>query len=82
MVRTQIQLTEEQADSLRRHAEASGRSLSDLVRQSVDLYLQSQKAGGRQQMIERARRAAGSFSSGSATVSADHDQHLAEAYRS
>ena len=39
MIRTQIQLTEEQAKRLRDVAAADGRSMADVIRESVDAYL-------------------------------------------
>ena len=81
MVRTQIQLTETQLKALRQLSAMTGRSLADLVRQGVDLYLGAQGRVNREQQIERALRAAGKFSSGSADGSADHDRHLAEAFK-
>ncbi len=81
MIRTQIQLTEQQAKELRRLAAHEGRSLADLIRQSVELYLARQGRDAKQSRIERALQAAGKFGSGSRNVSARHDTYLAEAYR-
>jgi Arc/MetJ-type ribon-helix-helix transcriptional regulator len=81
MVRTQIQLTEEQIEALRRLAASEGRSLADLIRQSVELYLTRGGRDAAQMRIERARKAAGKFASGSRDVSTKHDKYLAEAYR-
>jgi len=39
MQRTQIYLTEQEQTALRRLAEASGRSQSELIREAVDRYL-------------------------------------------
>ena len=81
MVRTQIQLTEHQLKSLRQLSAATRRSVADLVRQGIKLYLASEQRASREQLIERALRATGRFSSGSADGSRDHDRHLAEALR-
>jgi hypothetical protein len=81
MVRTQIQLTEQQLQSLRQLSAASGRSLADLIRQGVELYLNAQQRASRAEQIERALRVAGKYSSGAQDGSASHDRHLAEAFR-
>ncbi len=80
MVRMQIQLTEEQADRLRRLATESGQSIAELVRVGVDLYLSSRHQPTQNERIERAMALAGRFASGLKDVSADHDRYLAEAY--
>jgi predicted DNA-binding protein len=81
MVRTQIQLTEEQMKSLRRLAAATGRSIADLIRQSVEQYVAAQFGISREERIQRAIRATGRFSSGKSDISKEHDRYLAEAFR-
>jgi hypothetical protein len=81
MVRMQVQLKETQLAGLRRLASASGKSVADLIRQGVDLYLAAQSRPGQEERIQRALRAAGRFSSGSRDGSAEHDRYLAEAFR-
>ena len=81
MVRTQIQLSEDQLHSLRQLSAVSGRSVADLVRQGVELYLSTQRRAGRAEQVQRALRSVGRFSSGTRDASADHDRYLAEAYR-
>ena len=80
MVRMQVQLTEEQADRLRRLATESGQSIAELVRVGVDLYLGSRHQPTQNERIEHAVALAGRFASGLKDVSADHDRYLAEAY--
>jgi hypothetical protein len=80
MIRTQVQLTEEQMAALKRQAAASGRSVADLVREGVDLFLRSGNAPSEKQRQARALEAAGRFASGLRDVSTNHDRHLAEAY--
>jgi len=81
MIRTQIQLTEAQAQTLKAMAAARQSSVAALIRESVDhLILQS----GSIDAAERRRRAiaaAGRFRSGQSNVSTKHDHHLAEAYQ-
>jgi hypothetical protein len=80
MIRTQVQLTDRQLKALRQTSAATGRSVADLIRQGVDLYLSGRSELGREERIERAIRVAGKFSSGRTDVSANHDKHLAEAF--
>jgi hypothetical protein len=80
MVRTQIQLTEEQARALKLMSAQQGRSVAELIRQSVDNTIRSQ---GSIDVAERRRRAiaaAGRFRSGQADLSVEHDRYLAEVY--
>ncbi len=80
MIRTQIQLTESQLESLRRLSSQSGRSMADLIREGVDTIVAARRRPSRQQRVERALRAAGRFRSGSKDVSRKHDRYLAEAF--
>jgi Arc/MetJ-type ribon-helix-helix transcriptional regulator len=81
MVRTQVQLTEQQLESLKRASAETGKSVAELVRLGVELYLDSQKKPDMRAIRERARLAAGKFSSGSPNnVSERHDEYLDEAF--
>lgn len=75
-----MQFEKHQLQALRQISSETGRSIADLVREGVDLYLQARKRPSRQELIERARRAAGKFSSGKKDISVNHDRYLAEAY--
>ncbi len=81
MVRTQIQLTEEQAKALREIARAKGRSMAELVRRSVDSLLRSQGMLNREELKRRAMAAVGRFHSGASDISTNHDRYLSEAFR-
>jgi hypothetical protein len=81
MVRTQIQLDEKQLKALRLYSAETGRSVADLVREGVELYLRSQQRPSRAEQVRRAIAATGKFSSGTADGSANHDRYLAEAFR-
>lgn len=81
MVRMQVQLTESQVKILRSLSAATGRSIADLIRQGVELYVSTQRRTGREEQVERALRAAGKFSSGTRDGSVDHDRYLAEAFK-
>jgi predicted DNA-binding ribbon-helix-helix protein len=81
--RTQILLSESQWRRLRRLAAERGVSVAQVVREALDLALER---GPLLRSIREARRkaaeVAGRFRSGLSDVAANHDAHLAEAYRS
>jgi len=81
MIRTQIQLTEEQQAALRELANATGKSMAGLVRDGIDQVISKRPGPNRQEQVERAIRLAGRFASGSPDGSAQHDRHLAEALK-
>jgi hypothetical protein len=81
MVRTQIQLTEAQAEALHRLSASTGKSIAELIRNGIDRYLSAGPPGRTSQQIERASRVVGRFSSGRSDVAEKHDRHLAEIFR-
>lgn len=81
MIRTQIQLTEEQLERLRRLAAERGISLAELVRQSVDVFVRTQNLVDPEDQRRRALQAAGRFRSGRRDLAGQHDRYLTEAYR-
>jgi Ribbon-helix-helix domain len=81
MVRTQIQLDEKQLQALRQCSAETGRSIADLVREGIKLYLSSRTRPSREEQVRRAIAATGKFSSGTSDGSANHDRYLAEAFR-
>ena len=80
MVRTQVQLTEEQLGALRRISADKNRSVADLVREGVKLYLEAQRRPPREELVRRALSVVGKFSSGRGDVSENHDRYLADAF--
>jgi len=80
MVRTQVQLSEEQYALIKQIAAEQQVSMAEVIRQGVDHFLRHRVAVGREERITRAIEAAGRFGSGRPDVSARHDDHLAEAY--
>jgi hypothetical protein len=78
MIRTQVQLTEVQIEVFRRLAALKKKSVADLVRQSVELYLDRESPSGD---ALRALAVVGKFSSGSRDGSSRHDRHLVSGYR-
>ena len=83
MIRTQIQLKEEQVRVLKKLAAARGVSMAELIRQSVDALIRSSTGIGisDEERRRRAIAAAGRFRSGTSDVSSEHDRHLVEAFR-
>jgi len=78
MIRTQIQLTDDQAQALRALSAKTGLSIAELIRRGLVPLLR----GGLAEHDERASRAAavvGRFHSGKTDISVDHDQYLADA---
>ena len=80
MIRTQIQLSEDQADALRRRASHEQRSMADLVRESVAEYLARRPQLDRAELERRSMELAGSFRSAVPDLASEHDRHLAEAF--
>jgi len=81
MVRTQIQLSEEQAKAIRRIAAAQGTSMAEIIRRAVDGVITSGRAGDWNERQKRALAIVGKFRSGKRDTSRNHDRYLAEAYR-
>jgi len=80
MVRTQIQITEEQAAALKERAASLGVSMAELIRRGIDKVLESNGGNLQQERVRRAIQAAGRFRSGLHDVSVNHDKYLAEVY--
>jgi hypothetical protein len=78
MLRMQVQFTEKQANTLKRMAADTGRSIADLVRDCVDSRFANAAGHERPALVDRAKRASGRFSSGLRDVSRNHDKYLAE----
>lgn len=80
MIRTQIQLTEEQARRLARLAAKRGVSRAALIRNSVERLLSSESVIDDSVLRQRAITAAGALHSGAGDLSARHDEYAAEAF--
>ncbi|MCB0015261.1 MAG: ribbon-helix-helix protein, CopG family [Anaerolineales bacterium] len=80
MIRTQIQLTEEQARVLKRLSREQKRSVAELIRQSIDLYLTSSGQSSLEQKYAKALALAGQFASGDVDLGRRHDDFLDEAF--
>jgi hypothetical protein len=78
MIRTQIQITPEQARALKRLAAKEGKSVAELIRISLDDML---RAGGIKEpddLRRKASAAAGKLN-GPENLAKDHDDYLSEA---
>lgn len=82
MIRTQIQLTEAQANRLKSIAARKGISVAEVIRQAVDSVATHAELADPDARYERARRIAGRFRSGSTDISIRHDDHLAGSFSS
>jgi hypothetical protein len=83
MVRTQIQLTEEQHRQLKELAHRQGISLAEVVRRLIDEKLEHSEMSPTH--LDRVRQALGVCGkyddpSGDRNVAENHDRHLADAF--
>lgn len=83
MIRTQIQLTEEESLALKEEARRSGVSVAELIRRSVDRFLEQARCSAPQNVGRLAAlQIIGRFDSGLTDISTRHDDYLVEAYLS
>ena len=80
MVRTQIQLEEDQVRILKMLAAEGHTSMAEVIRMAVDAYAGQRMPEVDPQRRQRAIKAAGRFRSGSGNLSVDHDAHLTAIY--
>jgi hypothetical protein len=80
MIRTQIQLTEEQFRQLEKLAAERRTSVAELIRRATDELLRDSSTISRAESKRRALAAAGRFRSGDKDLSTRHDDSLAAAY--
>ena len=81
MVRTQIQLTEQQARRLRAEARAQGVSLAEMIRRFVDAGLAAEETN-RSVLYARAGELVGRFPDrrGARDLAQEHDRYVDEAF--
>ena len=77
MIRTQISLTQEQAERLREQSAALGLSQAALIRSALERHLRDGAAAVRSR---RAREPVGAYRSGRRSTAAGHDEALDEAF--
>lgn len=80
MVRTQIQLTAQQAKAIKKIARARHLSVAELIRQAVDNLIKASTVIDVEERRKRALDAAGRFRSGLRDLSTEHDKYLEEAF--
>ncbi len=80
MVRTQIQLTEAQAEQLQRLAKERQVSMATIIRESLDVTLAGEITISTKERRERAKSIAGAFRSGLPDVGKEHDKYLDKAF--
>ena len=77
MIRTQISMTRQQAEALRRLSAVRQRSQAALLREALDTLLDADERAAR---AERAQAVLGGFRSGSSDTSEHHDAALGDAF--
>ncbi len=82
MIRVQVQFSEKQIQLLKARANQEQVSVSEIVRRAVDAWSKVQSEVSADERRRRAVGVAGRFASGLKDVSAQHDDYLADAYRS
>jgi len=80
MVRTQIQLTEDQAKALKKIAQSRHLSVAELIRKAVDTVIKANTVVNAEERHKRAIEIVGKFSSGKRGVSKKHDLYLTKIY--
>ena len=80
MIRTQIQLTEQQANALKELAHRENASIAELTRRAIDYWLETVDGVSVKERRQRALAVVGRFRSGQSDISERHDDYLAEAY--
>jgi len=80
MVRTQIQLTEEQAKKIKNIAASRGVSMAEVIRDAVEGTIRSSAGTISEERRKRALEIVGKFRSRKKDVSKRHDAYLSEAW--
>lgn len=80
MVRTQIQLTDGQAEAVKKVALDQKISVAEFIRKALDDALLRRGVRDREEVRRRAIAAVGGFHSGESDIAERHDDYLAEAY--
>jgi hypothetical protein len=80
MVRTQIQLSEEQVAMLKKMALVQHKSMAEIIRQAVDFFAKAKLGVGDKERRRRAMVAAGNFRSGIKDLAVSHDSYLTEIF--
>jgi len=79
LIRTQIQLTKEQATLLKKISREKHISIAEIIRRSLDPLIKNEIFHMREKR-RKAQKAAGKFRSGLKDLSTRHDDYLSEAF--
>jgi len=79
MLRTQVQIAEDQIRWLREKAKVRGVSVSQLIREGVEFYRRHEDRLPEDKK-KRALAAIGRYASGESDIAEHHDDHLADAF--
>jgi len=79
MIRTQIQLTEQQFSKIKELARQGNASVASVVRSAIDKYLVSGKPG-RDVLYREALKVAGKYKAKEPDISIKHDKYLEETF--
>jgi hypothetical protein len=80
MIRTQVQLTEEQSQLVKTIAASEGVSLAEIIRRSIDQFIRMRRHVSQDEQRRRALAVVGKYASEAGNVSDKHDHYLAEIY--
>jgi hypothetical protein len=80
VVRTQIQLTEEQSRQVKDFARREGISMAEVIRNAIDEWLERRSDLTEAQRWTQSLNAIGKFHSGVSDLAGNHDKYLAKAY--
>lgn len=80
MIRSQVQLTDDQVRALRELAHRENTSVAGLIRRAVDFWLRSASPVSLDERRKRAIAAAQGFHGGVPDLSERHDDYLTEIY--
>jgi hypothetical protein len=81
MLRTQIQLTEEQARMLKELSRAGNEPVAALIRQAIDRFLVTARPN-RAGQYRQALSVVGKYKTGRSDIAVEHDRYLEEAFGS
>ena len=80
MVRTQIQLTDEQYRALKELSHLTHEPVAAVIRKAIDQLLVTRKPD-RTALYRQAMSIAGKYRAGQPDISVDHDRYLEDAYK-
>jgi RecA/RadA recombinase len=81
MIRIHIQLTDDQAKTLKKISMSRHLSVAEFIRRAVDTLIKSSAVVDVEERHKRAIEIVGPFSSGKRDISEKHDLYLSDAYR-